>query len=368
MSSDACRQMLVDGMRGIHAATDYRRLRVAQLLTETADPMLDTHRDVCASLSPEAALSLVLQADAHGVLPAVARNLSTLFAASDFATVRAESSRRWREAAVHTIMLRQLAETILADAHGLPVTIVKGRAFAEDIYPHASLRGYTDIDLLAAPAALEPLAEILRQHGFRFADWDHDPARQEFKWIRGDDHALLIEIHTNVVHHPELRQSLSLTYDDIETMPRAPAAHLMVAVLHGALHQYERLRQVVDILQAARALATAADEVQFERLVVRTGGRLAAVAGLQLAGRLFQDPCCHAIAGAIGPARYASVARLLLDRGVVTSTMSGTRALHSWRRKSFRALLKRGTASPSVALQATTAVPGDIGCANARPS
>jgi hypothetical protein len=62
-----------------------------------------------------------------------------------------------------------------------------------------------------------------------------------------------------------------------------------------------------------------------------------------LAARLFGEERCADIARAIGPVPHARLARVLISRAVVTSTMSSRRVLHSWRRGAFRGLLKRGT-------------------------
>jgi hypothetical protein len=151
----------------------------------------------------------------------------------------------------------------------------------------------------------------------------------------------MIEVHTNLVHHPELREALSLSFDDLDGIAETPAALLTVAVVHGAMERYELLRHVVDVCQAARGIDTTAEERRFEALVQRTGARFAAVAGLDLAYRLLGEPRCRELARGLGPARHAAVARLLLGRSAIVSTMDGARVLHSWRRQGFRTLLKR---------------------------
>ena len=135
---------------------------------------------------------------------------------------------------------------------------------------------------------------------------------------------------------------MSITYEDLAGIAETPAALLTVALVHGALARYELLRHVVDICQAARAVDTAEEECRFEALVRQTGARFAAIAGLNLGYRLFGEPRCRALACGLGSVRYTALARLLLGRAAIKSTMSKTRFLHSWRRQSFRVLLKRG--------------------------
>jgi hypothetical protein len=72
---------------------------------------------------------------------------------------------------------------------------------------------------------------------------------------------------------------------------------------------------------------------------------LAAIAGLDLGYRLLGEPRCRDLARALGPSRYTALARLLLGRSAITSTMGSMRFLHSWRRQVFRVLLKRSRAS-----------------------
>jgi hypothetical protein len=56
----------------------------------------------------------------------------------------------------------------------------------------------------------------------------------------------MIEVHTNLVHHPDLRKNMSISYGDLAGIAETPAGLLTVAVVHGALERYELLRQVVE--------------------------------------------------------------------------------------------------------------------------
>ena len=283
----------------------------------------------------------MIQADAHGVLPAVTRNFPPFAADPDYDAARHDALARQRTGAALAMMLRHEADALMGEAKGLPVTLVKGRTFARTIYPEPALRPFTDIDLLVDPAVLPRMGQLLEAHRFRLAEDGQDGDRHESKWLHRENDALLVEVHTNLVHAPSLRGALSLTYADIADGPETPAALLAIASMHGGLHHFERLRQVVDICQATRSLNGATDELQLQGLLERTGARLAAITGLNLAYRLFGEPRCRQIALALGPERYARVAKVLIDRSVVTSTMSDRRAYHSWRRQGFRELLKR---------------------------
>jgi hypothetical protein len=276
----------------------------------------------------------------HGVLPAVLRNYPPFHDDPAFADVKADALARQRPLLAYSLMLRAQLEALLPALTGQPVVVVKGPVFARSIYPAPHLRTFTDVDLLVAPEAVKEVGQVLDAHGFSLVGCSGDAHRQEWKWVCRHHEALAIEVHTNLAHHPELRAAISLTYRDLAGVAETPAGLLTVAVVHGALDCFERLRHVVDICQAARSLVTADQERLLQALVERTGARLAAITGLELAFGLFAEPRCRELARALGPARYGAAARLLLRRSVFISAMTSVRALHSWRRQAFRLLLK----------------------------
>jgi glycosyltransferase involved in cell wall biosynthesis len=320
------------------------RRAVAEWLIHCADPLGQRTAPPRRELSPREAHELVARADKHGVLPTVLRFFPPFQGDAAFADVKADALIRHRSKLTYSLMLRAHGAALMAAAADLPVAMVKGPVFSRTIYPSPGLRNFTDIDLLVAPEAEPQLARVLEEQGYKLAEYDRDPDRQEWKWLHRDNDALMIEVHTNLVHHPKLRRAMSLSYEDLAGIAETPAALLTVAVVHGALERYELLRQVVDICQAARRVDTAEEERRFEALVQKAGARFAAIAGLDLGYRLLGEPRCRELARGLGPARYSALARLLLGRSAITSTMGSTRFLHSWRRQGFRVLLKRSAA------------------------
>lgn len=285
--------------------------------------------------------TLVAEAEMHGVLPALVRNFPGFCEAAEYDAVREDALARRRMTFGQVVILRRYADDLIAATRGLPVTVVKGATFARTIYPDAALRSFTDVDLLVAPSAVSQVYAHLESRGFELVAFDEQAERLEAKWALIADPCIMVEVHTNMVHHPGLRRSMSLTFDDLADDLEGSSGHLTIAVLHGALHQYERLQQLVDIVQAARGITTVDDERKFERMVTRAGGRLAAIMGLELAHRLFDKPRCLEIARGLGPERYLRRSRMLISPRVACTTKSAERPLHSWRRSAFRALLKR---------------------------
>lgn len=328
----------------IVSAAPARRL-IAEWLVHCADPLGPRRDPPRRTLSPVEAMELIRQADVHGVLPAVVRHFPPFTREQPaFARVRADAQARQRLVTHHTVMLRHEAEAVMAAAAGLPVAVIKGPSFARLLYPAPALRPYTDIDLLVSPRAVSRLSDVLAEQGFELGE-GAEPDAKETKWVHRDNQALMVEVQTDLVHAPSLAAALSLTYDDIAGMAETPAVQLVVAALHAALGgHFDKLRNIVDICQAARLLDGASEERRFLHLVEHSGARLAVKTGLGLAGDLFDEPRCHALAREVPPARRAGLARRLISRSVVTSTATPERALHSWRRSAFRELLKQSDA------------------------
>jgi hypothetical protein len=303
-------------------------------------------------------------AERHGVLPAILRNSTA--ASEGFAEEISLLRARARHHAVvgFGLMLLQHANAAMEFFAGLPAMIVKGPVFARRLYPERGLRRFTDIDILvdddAVPALTEPLADL----GFCLVACAPKDSPQEWKWSHRDRGELVIEVHRNLVHAASLRGAVSLRYRDIASeaspdMAERPSTLLVVAGVHGATHNFERILHVSDILQATRALTTAVEESRLERLIGSTGSRFALVAGLDLAGRLFGEDRCLALARALRPVRYVRGARWLLSRAVVTSAMDGRRHVYSWRRTIFRELLKRPQQGNREGLSASAPLPSD---------
>lgn len=314
---------------------------IADWLIHCADPLGPRSKPPRRMLAPASLGEFVDQAEAHGVLATAMRHYPAFAPDAPLTAAGADGVRRLRADAAFALMLRREAETLMADASGLPATIVKGPVFATGIYPEASLRCFTDIDILAAPQAISALGDILDRRGYRLAERSppHDP--REWKWLHRDNERLMVELQTDLIHAASLNGALSLPYAIIADAPHSAASLLLVALVHGAAHQFERLQQIVDICQAARAIAWPAEQRRFEAMVDRANARFVAVTGLRLAASVLNEPRCAGIARALGPVRYGNLARMLIDRTVVMATMNNSRMRHAWRRQAYRELIKR---------------------------
>ena len=125
---------------------------------------------------------LVEAADAEDLVPALAHALG----ARQFAGVPADVRRRLTDRvaagrARHLVMLRELAPVLRrCAAAGIEVIVFKGPALAELVYPDATLRPFSDLDLLVHPHDRFRMDDALRALGHRrLADehsWEFDVA------------------------------------------------------------------------------------------------------------------------------------------------------------------------------------------------
>jgi hypothetical protein len=181
----------------------------------------------------------------------------------------------------------------------------------------------------------------LSDRGFNLVEYYPIDDPREWKWLHRDNKALMIELQTDLVHARSLRNIMTLPYDVLASAPQSPAALLLVSLVHGGGHHYQRLQHVVDICQAARNLECASEQHRFERLIRKTNSQFVAIAGLNLAAKTFREPRCREIARAIGQVRFETLSGMLLGPRLVMSTTDKNRRLHSWRRSAFRWLMKK---------------------------
>lgn len=229
----------------------------------------------------------------------------------------------------------------------LPFVLVKGQTFATKLYPSPTFRGYTDIDFLIPIAARPAVSAVLMGHGFALCEMEYRKSQDYFedKWILDADQQVLIEVHCDLVHNPNLRRDFSLSYDDVLEAGNGdgadPTALLLVAGAHGAVgHQFDRLQQLVDVLQCAKGAAGPIDIGRLRAVSDRCGLTCAIAAALDLAARVFDDASCAALLNELRSSSFDRAAARLLSTRVVMDVHSQNRSRISWRRKLFRQALR----------------------------
>jgi hypothetical protein len=334
----------------MHGALGLKALRWLPFL---ADPL-------CAARRPAGAVPFT-QADGiveaaihHGVLPAVLRRLrSDRELRSGPAGPAPYAADALLRMTGHALLLAHHGGRVAAAfaRAGIPAVIVKGPTFAKRLYPDPSLRPFGDIDILVPDAGLPETRRMMPELGFRTADEGKRRGLDyhEEQWTLDGRPEILIEIQDDLVHAPSLRK-MSLDFQTLSDAgggdAQAATALLLTAAVHGGIgHQFDRLRFLVDICQAARGAAGPIDSARLVDATKRSGTLMAVAAGLDLAARLFDEPAALRLADTLARSPLRRFVGALLPPHLVLRAQGPERARDSWRRKAAREIFKR--ASPT---------------------
>lgn len=327
-------------------------------LVALSDP-LGRARKPAQPLRPDDLDVVVEAASAHGVLPAVARNLRAM--AVDHVVsgsgpqplldrVRAALEQRVVVVTGQSMLLLHHGRRISSamSQQSIPAVVVKGPVFAETLYPEPSDRSFTDIDILVTQGSLPALSAILRDLGFTAASSPPGNGRdyREYKWTLTGHPLVLIEAQTDLIHSPSLRSGIRLRHSDLMAVGNGRStdatALLMLAAVHGAAgHQFERLQPIVDVLQAARGVAGPVDVDRLVRIASDTGASSAIQTALDLTADLFDEPSARRIADAFRAVPCRALRRRLLSPSVVLRAQDRNGGRDSWRRRALREIIRR---------------------------
>ncbi len=313
---------------------------------------------------PPVELALLIEAAAaHGVLPAVARNLrrySIDFGASAIvadvdaeqciAKTLSELDSRLVLLSGRSLLLSHHAQRIAKAlaAENLPAAIIKGPVFSRRLYPQPADRSFTDIDILVASASLEAAAKILHRLGFAPASSEDcsDHEYGEYKWLLPGNDLILVEVQSNLIHSARLGNGIRFGFADLSAAgdgnTEDATALLLLAAIHGAAaHQFERLQPAIDVLQAARGAAGPINRVRLARVAGMVGATAALQTALDLSARLFDESDALEIANVLSPAPWRRLRRALLSPAVVIRAQARGAGLDSWRRRGVREIIRR---------------------------
>jgi hypothetical protein len=209
------------------------------------------------------------------------------------------------------------------------------------------MRSFTDIDILIPIQGRSAASDVIRELGFKYRTRDYRAGEDYFEdnWLLVEDPSVSVELHSNLVHNPRLRQTASITIDDVTAAGAGDledaTAILFVAAAHGAIsHQLDRLQHLIDVALAANG---AAGEIVAERLAraARASGVLTAVhAALVVTGKAFHDRRCLDMAEALHASALTRLASRLITPYAVLAARSKRRGRSSWRRKALRQALR----------------------------
>lgn len=242
-------------------------------LCDLADPESQPNAHSFALYEPGQLLAL---AEYHGVSPTITRKLKAIIddVPDQWQPILSELEGELRIATIVTLALEGEAEKIRGrfnDA-GVPYKLVKGAAFAKDLYPSVSDRPFTDLDFVLPPDRLDNVADVMSALGYKRADEtraQREEIYREQKWILPGVKYVLVEVHTDLVHQPSLRRRITYGFEQLDAHSSGDdrtVEHLMTAVIHGSVgHKFHNLKLAVDVLQALRRISSDAVEQAAER-------------------------------------------------------------------------------------------------------
>ncbi len=337
--------------------------QIHRWLVWLADPANDQLTSPPDPVDPPGLERLLSLGSLHTVLPTVVRNLRNLSqrcgpdsvvltrrdgsqsrGVLDRALQSVEGELRMRTA--FSLILRQQAGeiTIALGDEGIGVTVIKGEEFADRLYPSASLRGFTDVDMLVGEESRDQTFGVMAELGYRSRDtrMKYDTGYGEMGFVRDGHPGGTVEIHWNLVNSPTLRRGISVEYEDLQfdsACKLTPASLLLIAAVHGAAsHGFDRLQLLCDVCQAARGAAGQIDIDWLSAAARRTGSCLAVTAALDLAGRTFTAPECGQVLEQLKLPRQSGIWKLMMTPAMVLRAHA---TLDSPRRSIFRQMLKR---------------------------
>jgi Uncharacterised nucleotidyltransferase len=322
--------------------------QAAEALRLLSDPELED-RIPLPSVDAGQAATLVQAAAVHGTIAIAYRHLRSRRASDDLTAAFEQAQMQVLSAMAAAMRLRQWGDRIsnALGEGGVRHAPIKGPVFAARLYRHSSDRLFTDIDIVVTTDSISRVATTLAELGFVANDIPNRDATGhcEFKWTLRSQPAVSAEVQTNLIHSARLRRRVSVDLDAIyeagEGDPSEPTALLYVAGVHAASgHQFDRLALLVDIVQAVRRHS---GTINAERLhsVSRKSGTLRAVASsLAVAGRMYSEAECSALAKDLVPG-IRPIEWMLVSPDVILRSQSVAGRRVSWRRKVFRQLLSR---------------------------
>ena len=173
----------------------------------------------------------------------------------------------------------------------IPVIPFKGPALGALVYPHLSLRSFTDLDLLVPEDTVDRVDDLLTGRGYqRTADYHFEcgysatiggiPFEVDVHWELADS------VHPLRIDHEALwRRARPVSMEGVSTRTFAPEDLIVVLSIHGSKHGWARLKWLCDVQQTLQTY----EDITWPRVFTRArsmGAERMVLLGLALAKRL----------------------------------------------------------------------------------
>lgn len=246
-------------------------------------------------------------ADQENILPWTASRLRARIAPHP-SPLGIRLDRIQRNARLSAFLWNATLKSTLAEFHrqSIPVISLKGPWLIQRLSGDASLKLYSDLDLLVRPDDIARSEELLTAIGFRPKRRRDDYHRP---WLRDN---LRVELHHDVENplafdfdiEAAWRRAVPAQFEGVPAQLLAPSDELLFLCLHGARHRFERLSHVLDLVLAFHHFGPPAVEMLRS---TSASARVLALGAL-MASRL--DPTIAPEVAAISAAEHKSIDEL----------------------------------------------------------
>ena len=167
--------------------------------------------------------------------------------------------RSYETGFLQSLLIKRETEKLLKEFEnqGVPVIPLKGTILAERYYGHYAARGTSDIDLLIHPEHLEAAVKCVRKCGFNTTSQEN-PVHYHHEWFKqasGLPEPLAVELHWSLVQSDTSQMNMGAAWTTSEPLTDyknvrvlSPSYTFYTLCLHGASHQMDSLKYVVDLL------------------------------------------------------------------------------------------------------------------------
>ncbi len=167
--------------------------------------------------------------------------------------------RSYESSFLQNLLIKRETEQLLKEFEklGVPVIPLKGTMLAERYFGHYAARGTSDIDLLIHPEHMEMAVKCVRSRGFSETAQEN-PVHYHHEWYKeggGLPQPLVVELHWSLVQSNTSQMNMGVAWATSEALPDyknvrvlSPSYTFYALCLHGASHQMDSLKYVVDIL------------------------------------------------------------------------------------------------------------------------
>jgi hypothetical protein len=174
-------------------------------------------------------------------------------------TFREMVYRSYETSFLQNLLIKRETEQLLKEFEnlGVPVIPLKGTMLAERYFGHYAARGTSDIDLLIHPEHMEAAVKCVRNRGFTEA-YQENPVHYHHEWFKqagGLPEPLAVELHWSLVQSDTSQMNMGAAWATSEQLTGyknvrvlSPSYTFYALCLHGASHQMDSLKYVIDLL------------------------------------------------------------------------------------------------------------------------